>query len=244
METREYRSTDCRCSPSAWRGCLGIVVSLVVMLTAPATASAFAFHQEEARDWVQAHFDDTLYAQSYYNKTCTCLASLAYRKGAGVPFRHNGYLDREAFWSNPDDWGSNVSLINFSPSWVNVEEFRNHFNDYPPASNDWVRQTLHRCYVAPQEDDRWAGGYIAFYHYSVDKDPYGACANDYFHVGVIYARHQQSMYGNHPIGTCKVDHNDDYTYLLPNLINLGDGRYTQTERRQRFVQVNTLVYIP
>jgi len=178
------------------------------------------------------------------------MVSLAYRKGAGVPFRHEGWLDRQAFWVQPDAWGSSVAgPTGYSPSWVNVHEFRNHFNDYPPAGNDWIRITNHRCSVAPTEDDRWAGGYVTFYHHSVDNSPTGACSYDYFHVGMIYARHVRSWYGSLPYGTCKVERTSGAVYRNPNLINLKDrypnvGGEPNSYRKKNFVMVNTLVYAP
>lgn len=229
-----------------WPGRAAVLVALAasVLLVLPATGSAFAFHHESARDWAQDHYNQTLYS-NWANPVCTVMASLSYRKGAGVPWRHYGYTDTEAFWANPDAFGPSTALSTYSPSWVNVRAFRDHFNDYPPAGNDWVRVTRHRCYFAPQEDDRWAGGYVAFYHYSVDKLEDGECAEDYFHLGVIYAKHTRSDYNTSMYGTCKVDRTGDYydPIRLRNLINLHD-RMGEHERRIRFVQVNTLVYNP
>jgi hypothetical protein len=186
-----------------------------------------------------------LYSGTYYDEICVCLVSLAYRKGANVPFRHYGYYDDEAFWSDPDAWGSSVVLMYRSPSWVSCSAFRDHFNSYPPANNDWVRITLHRCYAAPDEDDRWAGGYVIFYHHSEDNEETGDCTFDYFHVGMIYARHVQSYYsiqlGYLPWGTCKVERTAGEVYRPPNLIDLRD-RYSSSDRKKYFVQVNTLVY--
>jgi hypothetical protein len=95
--------------------------------------------------------------------------------------------------------------------------------------------------VAPQEDNRWAGGYVAFYHTSVDLKENGACTWDYFHTGMIYARHTQSQYGSMLYGTCKVDHTERPAgpYYLRNLINLSD-RKSGTYRMTHFVTVNTL----
>lgn len=224
---------------------LGITLALSLALLVPATAGAYAFHKEDARDWVQANFYKSLYSLDYYDRTCTCLVSLAYRKGAGVPFRDYGDNDTEAWWVDPDAWGGTVVLMYRSPSWVNVGEFRDHFNSYPPAGNDWIRITLHRCSVAPTSDTRWAGGYVTFYHHSVDLEPTGACTYDYFHVGMIYARNVQSWYDSDPdcYGTCKVDRSPEIAYRGPNLINLKD-RILLAERKTCFVQVNTLVYDP
>lgn len=140
----------------ARRTWLFIGAILLAAMLVPASASGYAFHKESARDWVQANFYKTLYNQQYYDRTCTCLVSLAYRKGAGVPFRDYGDNDTEAWWVDPDASGGAVVLMYRSPSWVNVGEFRNHFNSYPPAGNDWIRVTRHRCSVAPDSDDRWA----------------------------------------------------------------------------------------
>ncbi len=229
----------------AFRGGHVAVLLLFLALLFPQAAVPYAFHHESAREWVQAHYDDDLYSGTYYDGICVVLASLAYRKGADVPFRHYGYYDTEAFWSDPDSWGSSVVLMYRSPSWVAGDVFRDHFNDYPPQGNDWVRITRHRCFYAPDEDDRWSGGYVVFYHHSVDNEPNGDCMNDYYHTAVIYARHVQSYFGNNPYGTCKVDRTsgEDLPYRDPNLINLSD-REDQDFRKTRFVQVNTLVYDP
>ena len=223
--------------------CVAGLFILLLFVLCPTSAGAYAFHKENARDWVQAHYDDDLYSGTYYDPVCTCLVSLAYRKGAGVPFRHYGYYDVQAFWSDPDSWGSSVVLMYRSPSWVNVHEFRNHFNGYPPQGNDWVRITRHRCSVAPDEDQRWYGGHVVFYHHSVDNEETGECSNDYYHVGMIYARHVQSYYGSKPFGTCKVDRSEGEIWRHPNLINLRE-RVGSIERKKHFVQVNTLVYAP
>mgnify|MGYP005866931061 CR=1 FL=1 len=231
----------------ACRGGPVVVLLLFLALLLPPSASPYAFHHQKARNWVQEHYDDTLYSGAYYNEMCTCLVSLAYRKGAGVPFRHYGYYDISAFWSDPDSWGSSVVLMYRSPSWVACDLFRDHFNDYPPAGNDWIRVTRHRCSAAPDEDDRWAGGHVVFYHNTVDGEAGGACANDYFHTGMIYARHTQSYYANMlgylPYGTCKVERTSGEVYRPPNLINLRD-RCSSIYRQSHFVQVNTLVYDP
>lgn len=99
--------------------------------------------------------------------------------------------------------------------------------------------------MAPQEDDRWAGGHIVFYH---DADSQGNNSTNYFHMGVIYARHGYSTYAHDKgmsncYGTCKVDWTgagDNPWYRTPNFINLAD-RYSSSDRYYYFVQVNTLV---
>mgnify|MGYP000877448616 FL=1 len=77
-----------------------------------------------------------MYGNDFWNDKCTYTVSLAYRKGAGVPFRRVGYYAADAFWVDPDSWGASVPSPNFySLSWVNVKAFRDFFNSYPPQGN-------------------------------------------------------------------------------------------------------------
>ena len=234
-----------------WFLVLAIMVTIPgIAVLSPPCAKSYAFHHQDARDWVRAHYNARMYGNDFWNDKCTCMVSLAYRKGAGVPFRRVGYYAADAFWVDPDSWGASVPGPNFySPSWVNVKAFRDFFNSYPPQGNVWRRVTNHRCSAAPTEDDRWSGGYVVFYHHSVDNRPDGACAFDYYHTGMIYGRHVRSWYGSMPYGTCKVERTSDEVYRDSNLINLKDrfpnvGGQPHPTRKKNFVQVNTLVYDP
>lgn len=207
------------------------------------SGTAFAFSRTGTRDWVQANYFKKFYSDSN-NVVCTTMCSLSYRFGGGVPRVVKSDPQNDAgFYSNPDGWGSSVDLLEHSNSWTFNPAFRDHFQNHAPSGTDWTRVTRHRCNVAPDEDDRWSGGHIVFYHGSVNNSPTGASKQDYFHGAVIYARHTESVFERGWWGTCKVDRTgDSKVYMGPNFINLRDHT-TLDYRKRHFVQVNTLVNI-
>lgn len=216
---------------------LAVVVSTGLAVFA-STACAFTFNLTDARDWARAHYNDRLYLSDYQNGICTGLVSCTYRFGASVPRGHVGYNDTAAWWSDPDDWGSDVGPTWWSDTWFAAQNFRNHFNSYEPSGTTWTRKTRHRCSAAPDSDDRWSGGHVVFYHHT---DANLDIVVDYFHSAVIYGRNVNSAFseGN---GTCKVERTgpgESPPYRNCNFINL--KREGAAYRQLYFVQVNTLV---
>ena len=225
--------------------CRGVTVALVAATLLLCASPAFGFSLTGTRDWVQSNYYKTFYLDSN-NPVCTALCSLSYRHGGNVPrVVRSDPQDDAGFYSNtntgPDDWGSGVDLLDRSNSWLLTTAFRDHFQNHAPSGTDWTRVTNHRCSVAPDQDDRWAGGHIVFYHNSVNNLPTGASTQNYFHGAVIYARHVESAFVGGLWGTCKVDRTGNADiYREPNLINLRD-RQNLDYRQRHFVQVNTLV---
>lgn len=233
-----------RCDLRTGRVFAGVVVMVAagLVLFAP-PASAFNFDLTDARDWARAHYNDRLYESDNENGICCVLLSLAYRKGAGVPFRNQPQNNYSAWWVVPDSWGGSVSYTSCSNSWHYAHSFWSHFEGYEPSGTTWVQKTRHKCYYAPTSDGRWSGGHVVFYHHAdsqgnviLDPGPNGG----YFHSAVIYGRNVDSAFGEGN-GTCKVERTgltSSPFYRNCNFINL--QRKTTSERLYTFVQVNTL----
>lgn len=220
---------------------LGLALVVLAALAMSASAArAYTFNLTNARDWARAHYNDRLYTTDRINCWCTGLVSCTYRFGASVPQGGGNPPSPAAWWSDPDDWGRDTGPTWWSDSWFAAKYFRDHFNGYEPSGTTWVRQTMHLCWNAAQEDDRWSGGHVVFYHGQKD----GACKYDYSHSAIIYGRHVRSAFGGR-YGTCKVERTGnegppDGPYRNCNLINLSD-RKSEAYRKSHYVQVNTLV---
>jgi hypothetical protein len=214
----------------------------LVLLVVPGAAGAYTFDLTDARDWAQSHYDNRLYQNDYYNCICTVLVSLTYRKGAGAPFRREGYYADDAWWVDPDACGWDVVVMWRSPSWVFAKDFNGFYAGWAPSGTSWIQKTSHRCSIAPVEDDRWSGGHVVFYHNTVGGTTDGGNSWDYYHTAVIYARHMRTTYAGNGWGTCKVERTgiQDSPYRNPCFLNLAD-RHSIDYRKARFVSVSTLV---
>jgi len=64
---------------------IGALVVLLGLFTVPAVASAYAFHSQNARDWVQSHYNDRMYGNDYWMKSAPAWCRL--RTGKAPEYR-------------------------------------------------------------------------------------------------------------------------------------------------------------